>query len=60
MGIKGSFFKLQQICPQKSLFSGKFGGRIARNSLLGGVFPGDRKSRLGYVLKISGLACIQH
>ena len=42
------------------MFRGKFGGKIARNSRLGGIFPGERKSRLGYVLKTSGHACVQH
>ena len=46
----------------KSLFRSKFGGKIERNSRLGCVFPGDGKLHLhvGYVLKTSGLACVQH
>ena len=33
---------------------------VAQNSRLGGVFPGEGKSQLGYVLKASGHACVQH
>ena len=36
---------------KKSLFRGKFGGKIVRNSCLGRVFPGEEKSRYGYILK---------
>ena len=31
-----------------------------QNSRLGGVFPGEGKLCLGYVLKTSGHACVQH
>ena len=31
-----------------------------RHSRLGGVFLGEGKLRLGYVLKASGHACVQH
>ena len=43
---------------QKSLFRGKCGDKIVRNSRLGVVFPGEGK--LGYVLKLSGHTCVQH
>ena len=58
-GRLGIIFKLHQICPPKRTFRGKFGGKIMPNSHLGCVFPGEWKSRLGYVLKTSGQACVQ-
>ena len=59
-GVKGSFFKLHQSCPQKKLVKGYIWGEIARNVRLVVVLPGDRKLRLGSVLKTSGHACVQH
>ena len=38
----------------------EFQGKIMQNSHLGGVFPREGKSRLGYVLKTSGHASVQH
>ena len=52
MGFKGSFFQTSPEMSSKiSLFRGKFGVKIMQNSRLGGIFPGEGKSGLGYVLK---------
>ena len=46
---------------KKSLFRGKFGSKIVRNSRLGFFFsPGEEKLCLGYVLKTSDHTCVQH
>ena len=45
---------------KNSLFRDKFDVKIARNSRLEGGCPGEEKSRLGYVLKTSGHACVQY
>ena len=58
-GVLGSFFKLHQTCPLKTLCRGKFGCKIIQHSRLGGVYPSEGKSRLGYILKTSGHACVQ-
>ena len=39
---------------------GKYGDKIARNSCLGVFFPERGKSRLGSILKTSGVTCAQH
>ena len=44
----------QNMSSKKSLFMGKFWEKIVQNACLGDVFPGEGKSRLGYVLKTSG------
>ena len=48
--IKGRLGVIFQTLPnmfsKKSLLRGKFGGKIARNSRLGGVFHGEGKSRV--------------
>ena len=58
--FRGHFSNSTKNFPQKSWFRGKFESNITRNSRLGGVFRGEGKSRLGYVLKTSGHACVQH
>ena len=48
------------ILPEKSCSEGKLDVKTAHNFCLTGVFPGEGKSRLGYVLKTFGHACVQH
>ena len=60
----GSFFKLQQTThmsfKKKGLFRGKFGGKIAQNSPLGVFSCRGEIVIIGYVLKTSGHAGVQH
>ena len=58
--LRGNFSNSTKHVIKESLFMGKFGGKIARNTCLGGVFPGDRKSHLVYISKTSDHACVQH
>ena len=58
--FRGHFSNSTKMSSKHSLFRGKFESKIARYSRLGVVFPGERKSHLGYVLKTSGHACVQH
>ena len=54
---KKSFFGFYQ-----GAFMGHFSNSAKKKELvsrLGGVFPGEGKSRLGYVLKTSGHDCVQ-
>ena len=55
-----NFQTLPKMFPQKSLFRCKFESKTTRNSCLGVFFPGEGKSRLGFVLKTSGHTCVQH
>ena len=45
---------------RKSCLGVKSGAKIMQNSCLGGVFPGESKLHLGYVLKLSGQAGVQY
>ena len=49
----------QNMSSNEACLGGKFAENCAKFSFRG-VFPGEGKSRLGYVLKTSGQACVQH
>ena len=53
----GIFLNPTKHALQKTLLMGKFGAEIL---VFVSVFPGEGKSRSGYVLETSGYACVQH
>ena len=60
-GHLGVIFQTPPNMSSKKAYLGvKFGGKITQNSCLGDVFSAEGKSPLGYVLKTSGHACVQH
>ena len=60
-GCLGVIFQSPSNMSSKiACFGVNFLGKIMRNLHLGGVFPSEGKSGLGYVLKTSGHTCVQH
>ena len=56
-GCLGVIFQMHQTCPSKELVRGKFEGKIAQNSRLGGLFW---RGEIAIRVCSSVHTCVQH